>query len=607
MKIEIKKILTTLTLFIVPIYILFAQSSEVNYGNGLPATDALGRELPLSLQAGGPKKDKYIAIFYWTWHQGIDDTTYQVRNITGIVRKHPEAMKDYNHPAWGHKKPGYFYWEQPLLGYYQTTDPWVLRKHAEMLADAGVDVVFFDCTNGELTWQDSYEALMKTWDQAQKDGVNVPKIAFMLSFGPIRYSLLSIRQLYRDVYKPGRYENLWFYWKGKPCIMAYPDSLTGSVTDQEIKNFFTFRPGQADYVNGPWRNDQWGWLEDYPQHGYVKMENGQYEQVPVGIAQNACPQTKGHCSAFNRPGSYGRSFSQRNGFDPRVDSYLYGWNFQEQWSRALELDPEMVFITGWNEFTAGQWLPRDDWYGDPFSFVDQFDWEHSRDIEPNKGWGDRGDVYYLQMINYIRKFKGSPALEKASAPTTVKIGKFDDWNDVKPYYRAYKGNTFHRDHRGCYSAYYKNTTGRNDIVGAKVARDAEKLYFYVETAEKLSPSTDRNWMMLFVDTDRNKSTGWNGYDFIVNQVSPDGKKVIVGKNVGGWWEWKKVAETKYTVSNNKLEFGISRDVLNLPANKKIDIEFKWNDNMQEIGNIMDFYVNGDTAPGGRFNFIFSEE
>jgi hypothetical protein len=27
--------------------------------------------------------------------------------------------------------------------------------------------------------------------------------------------------------------------------------------------------------------------------------------------------------------------------------------------------------------------------------------------------------------------------------------------------------------------------------------------------------------------------------------------------------------------------------------------------MQEIGNIMDFYVNGDTAPGGRFNYSYT--
>ncbi len=568
-------------------------------------TDALGRKVREYRDAGEKKKDKFIAMFYWTWHQGNDDTTYQVKNITEIVRKYPEAMKDYHHPAWGDKQPGFFFWEQPLLGYYKTTDPWVLRKHAEMLADAGVDAVFFDCTNGDLTWKESYEALLKTWDQAQKDGVNTPKIAYMLPFGPVPHALVSLRQLYRDVYKPGRYKNLWFYWKGKPCIMGYPDNLTDSAEDREIAAFFTFRPGQPDYVSGPSRNDQWGWLEDYPQHGYVKGSDGKFEQVTVGIAQNASPETKGHCSAFNLPGSYGRSFTKRNGFDPRVDGYLYGWNFMEQWDRAFELDPELVFVTGWNEYIAGQWLPKDGWTGDPFSFVDQFDWEHSRDIEPNNGWGDRGDVYYLQLTDQIRKFKGMSAPEKVSAPKTIKIGKTDGWADVAPYFKHYKGNTMHRDHEGRYDQYYKNNTGRNDIVGAKVARDAEKVYFYVETADALTAQTDRNWMMLFIDADRDKSTGWNGYDFIVNRVNPKGNKAIVEKNIGNRWEWEKVSDSKFAVDSNKLELEIPRSILNL-VGKSINLEFKWNDNMQENGNIMDFYVNGDTAPGGRFNFVYSE-
>ena len=147
-------------------------------------------------------------------------------------------MRDNNHPAWEQEKPGgVFYWEQPLLGYYKTTDPWVLRKHAEMLADAGVDAVFFDCTNGSLTWIDSYEALLKTWDQAQKDGVKVPKIAFMLPFGPAPHSLVSLRQLYEDLYKPGRYENLWFIWKGKALhhgLSRQPDRLERGSGDRTI-------------------------------------------------------------------------------------------------------------------------------------------------------------------------------------------------------------------------------------------------------------------------------------------------------------------------------------------------------------------------------------
>ncbi|HBX20406.1 MAG TPA: hypothetical protein DEF88_08160 [Porphyromonadaceae bacterium] len=568
------------------------------------ATDALGRKIR-DFKDAGKEKEKYVAMFYWTWHQGDDDTTTIVKNITEIVRKHPSAMKDYNHPAWGKQKPGFFFWEQPLLGYYKTTDPWVLRKHAEMLADAKVDVVFFDCTNGSLTWQDSYEALMKTWDQAQKDGVKVPKIAFMLPFGYSHYSLTSLRQLYRDVYNPGRYENLWFYWKGKPCIMAYPDNLSDSPEDKEIASFFTFRPGQPDYVSGPARNDQWGWLENYPQHGYIKTNDGAYEQVTVGVAQNAAPETKGHCSAFNLPGSQGRSFSKQNGFDPRVDGYLYGWNFQEQWDRAFELDPELVFVTGWNEFTAGQWLPKHGWTGDPFSFVDQFDWEHSRDIEPNKGWGDKGDVYYLQLIDNVRKFKGMSPPEKTSAPKTIQIGKSaEQWENVLPCYRHYKGNTFPRNHRGRNDTYYINNTGRNDIVLTKVARDDRSIYFYVEADEKLSPSSDRNWMMLLIDSDRDKSTGWYGYDFIINRQSPGKKKAVMEKNIGNRWEWQKIAECSYAVKDKHLEIKTDRAFL-LLEDKDIDIEFKWNDNMQENGNIMDFYVNGDTAPGGRFNFVYT--
>ena len=568
------------------------------------ATDALRRRVSEYPEAGD-MRNKYIAMFYWTWHQGKDDTTTTVKNITEIVRKNPEAMKDYNHPAWGKTKPGFFFWEQPLLGYYKTTDPWVLRKHAEMLADARVDVVFFDCTNGSLTWIKSYEALMKTWDQAQREGVNVPRIAFMLPFGYSAHSLTSLRQLYKDVYKPGRYENLWFIWKGKPGIMAYPDNLTDSEEDREIAQFFTFRPGQPDYVDGPKRDNQWGWLENYPQHGYVKNDAGGFEQVTVGVAQNAAPETNGHCSAFNLPGSQGRDYSVRNGFDPRVDGYLYGWNFQEQWDRAFEIDPELVFITGWNEFIAGQWLPEHGWTGDPFSFVDQFDWKRSRDIEPNKGWGDKGDVYYLQLIDNVRKFKGMSPPDRTSPPKSIRIGKPNQWENVTPEYSHYRGNTLHRDHAGRNNTYYINTTGRNDIVKAKVARDNRYLYFYVECAEKLTSHRDPNWMLLFIDIDRDKSTGLNGYDYIVNHQHPTSGKVIVEKNVGDRWEWKEVGKSSYVVKDNRLEVKIDRKMLNR-MDKPLDFEFKWNDNMQENGNIMDFYVNGDTAPGGRFNFVYRE-
>ncbi len=79
------------------------------------------------------------------------------------------------------------------------------------------------------------------------------------------------------------------------------------------------------------------------------------------------------------------------------------------------------------------------------------------------------------------------------------------------------------------------------------------------------------------------------------------------KNIGNRWEWKEVNRKPYVVNGNRLEIKIDRETLGMKG-KALDFEFKWNDNMQENGNIMDFYVNGgDTAPGGRFNFVYKVE
>ena len=569
------------------------------------ATDALGRTVG---RYDRTEKDKRVFMFYWTWHERHDAPGTEVKNNTEIIRQYPEAMQDANHPAWTKKATGNYFWGEPLFGYYRTTDTWVLRKHAELLADAKVDGVFFDCTNGTFTWDASTDSLLYAWDQAQKDGVNVPKIAFMLPFGFNENSLYSLRHLYDRLYSKGKYKNLWLHWNGKPVIMAYPHNLTDSEQDRAIKEFFTFRPGQPDYVDGPNPAfpNQWGWLENYPQHGYVPTTDGSYELVTVGIAQNACPETKGHCSAFNKPGSHSRSYSKRKGFDPRPDGYLYGWNFLEQWDRAYELDPKAVFITGWNEWIAGKYTRENSpWTGDPFSFVDQFDSDRSRDIEPVKTWGDYGDVYYLQLVDRVRKFKGTDAQPTVSAPVSIMPGQWKKWADVQPFYASYKGNTRHRDAKACSQYHYVNTTGRNDIVGAKVARDDKFVCFYVETADKLTPSTDAAWMRLFIDADRNKQTGWQGYDFIVNYRNPMGGKAFVQKSHQNKWIWHNCGEASMSVNGNKMMLRIPRKVLGMEGSK-LDFEFKWSDNMQDEGNLMDFYVNGDVAPGGRFNYVYAE-
>src|SRR5690606_22121891 len=125
------------------------------------------------------------------------------------------------------------------------------RKHAEMLADAGVDMIFFDCSNANITWKESYTVLFKVFSQARSEGILAPQVVFLLPFGPTEGGKEMITELYTEVYKPGKYENIWFKWEGKPLIISYPDNLTEvpgdpkvSQLNKEMLDFFTFRPAQ---------------------------------------------------------------------------------------------------------------------------------------------------------------------------------------------------------------------------------------------------------------------------------------------------------------------------------------------------------------------------
>ena len=573
--------------------------NTVSYTLSLPATDALGRKLPTHEEVGDLKMDKFVGLFYWTWH--TRQAANPPFNTSEFLAKDPKAIDDYDNPVWP-KRNSPFFWNEPLFGYYRDTDEWVLRKHAEMLADADVDVIIFDCTNGNITWKESYTKLCKVFTQARKDGVHTPQIAFMLPFSLSNGGKEIIRELYSQLYKPGLYQDLWFYWKGKPLIMAMPElvpdiagNADSTTFNREIRNFFTFRPGQPVYNKGPERPDHWGWLEIYPQHGFVKNTDGSFEQVTVGVAQNWSKERG--LTAMNAPGAFGRSYTHAKGHHTESGAVNFGYNFQEQWDRALKINPEFIFITGWNEWIAGRYKM---WQQQSNAFPDEFNEEGSRDIEPMKG--GHGDNYYYQMISNIRRFKGMPAPVPASGFQTILMdGKFTEWHSVQPSFTSYKGNTLHRNSPGWGQLSYINNMGRNDLIFAKVARDKTNIYFYVETAAPLTPKSDPGWMRLFIDADCNKATGWEGYDFVINRINPK-RKAVIEKSIKGW-KWKKTGELDYKINGNKMEIKIPRSMIGMKG--KINFEFKWSDNMQKDADITDFLINGDVAPGGRFNYHFN--
>jgi len=308
-------------------------------------------------------------------------------------------------------------------------------------------------------------------------------------------------------------------------------------------------------------------------------------------------------ASMSEPCARGRSF--RDGAaDQKPDAVLYGYNFEEQWRRVFEIDPEFVFITGWNEWVAMR-LNEFNGVQAPVIFVDEFDQEHSRDIEPMRG--GHGDNYYYQMIANIRRFKGVRPQPAAGPPKTIAIdGDFGDWQDVTPEYRDHTGDPVFRDHPGWGTAgRFLNRSGRNDFAVLKVARDAENFYFYARTRNYISLRVEPHWMMLFLDTDRDHETGWEGFDFVLNRVTPPTHACIL-ERAGGDFACAPAGQAAYAVKEKELELAIPRAALGLTADTPLDIEFKWADNIMREGNIAEFTVNGDAAPPGRFNYRYFE-
>jgi len=123
------------------------------------ATDGLGRKVSTHEEVGGLRDGKFVGIFYFLWMgQHGTDGPY---DITKILAANHDAMKDPSSPPWGpmHK---FHHWGEPLLGYYFSDDAWVIRKHAQMLADADVDVVIFDVTN-QTTYKKCYMELCRAF------------------------------------------------------------------------------------------------------------------------------------------------------------------------------------------------------------------------------------------------------------------------------------------------------------------------------------------------------------------------------------------------------------------------------------------------------------
>ena len=546
---------------------------------------------------GGFRDDRQVGMFFWPWigqpyASGVYDATKILQMADGkniLFHKYDDVISPNGQAHW---------WGEPLWGYYNSDDEWVLRKQMQMITMAGVDFIFFDHTNAVI-YDKVVLQVCKVIDEMQKEGWNPPKI---VSYTHSR-SFQTVRGLYNLLYKPGRYPNVWYMYEGKPLIIAYTNpaddraeaasrgdtSYDPGQLDAEILDFFHFFkpnwPSDPTYPNG------FTWIEwkfPQPYHTESKMMNvtvASHPMVPMSFSL-----TRENWTNWGR----GWNPSLRQNIAEDVDK---GTFFQAQWDEAVKADPPMVSVGGWNEWIAYKQL-----YDGEYMLCDAASKEYSRDIEPMKGGYE--DAFYLQLIRNVRRYKGSQeGLREAQPEKTIDIGgDVAQWSDVGYVMKNTDAAFIARNAYGnTQKVHYAQPAPADKLLEVRVAHDAENIYFYIKGKEAFSKPTQMgNWLNIYIGVGEVALKAWESYDYVVGR-EVYGDKATVQKIAAGY-KFSDCGQARLLRSGDIIQLAVPRSALSIGGEKQF--YFKVAMGVDNPSDIMNTYTSGSAMPMGRLSYMY---
>lgn len=593
----------------------------------LTATDDFGRTFE-PIAGVKEDKDRYVGLFYFLWQGQHSGQQQGIYDISAMLENGDEELWDTQTNSVS-PVGQYHYWGEPLYGYYNSTDEWVLRKHIELLTLAGVDFLVFDVTNG-FEYFDVLNVLLPIMQEYYDAGWNVPKFMFYTNsnsaevvrrlYEGYETDIPSQSDIYNDgIYKDGRYKDLWFAPNGKPMIVAITEKNGGAsdqgssaalteADDADLLEFFEIKESQ-------WPNTGVNNENGFPWVEFSRPNSAFGDVINVSVAQhNKLPFSDAALSAELADEMWGRGYTSANGADHSNTAINSGLNFEEQWDNAQSADVKYTFVTGWNEWIAlksvgapgnGEYLDGGN-YTRPF-FVDTFNREYSRDVEMMKdGYFDN---FYLQMARNIRDLKTNPLTEITYADhKTIDISTgLTQWNGVKNVYYDFSGETIARDSIGMSSSVsYTDTTNRNDIEEVRVAEDDDYIYFLVQCKDNIQVDLEGgNWMNILISVNGSSDAGWNGYNFIVNRSPEENGLTTVEKLTAAGStgvSYQSSGSAYVTVNGRYMQYRIPKTSLGISGEYRID--FKVLDNVSDLADLSTYYTTGDACPAGRMNYAY---
>jgi len=294
-------------------------------------------------------------------------------------------------------------WAYPTLGTYNSDDKEIIRQHAELIYDAGVDFVWVDWSNN-LDFDMPMDRVLKdrtsradfamierstvymfdVYSQMEK----APKISIFIGCpapgqkegvtdGRLTRKADQIYDWFVNNPEHPEYKDQLFYYNGKPLLVVYvgtpspwqsgvPEWDDDRFTVRYMTGYVTEQKGLRDPDTLESKYGYWSWEDRVAQT--FTVSDGYPEAMIV------CASTRPQAEEGDP--NYIPAVERRN-----------GQTFKEQWARARLIGVRFAMVSTWNEYVTGE----------------QYSDEVSKDIEPNTVWGD---MYLKLLKEEIAKFKG---------------------------------------------------------------------------------------------------------------------------------------------------------------------------------------------------------
>lgn len=555
-------------------------------------TDDFGRTF---VTMDGAEDNTYVGMFYFLCNGQNKESTgvYDVSRITeNGANQAAFQVNDSSSPL-----GAAHWWGEPVFGYYNSEDPWVLRKHIELLTMAGIDFLVFDVSNA-FTYKNVTDILFPIMQEYYDAGWNVPKFMYYTAYDTgSGQNKNTITELYENYYKDGKFSDLWFcpYEDGKPVITRHANTVFAE--NDPIGNFFHFRLRQ-------WPTEAYNeygtpWIEfSYPQPVHTGWMNVAIATHAITVRMSQIGSNPGRGATW-----YGEDANAY--FINDSENYRMGAHFEQQWDHLISKKDEVqfAFVTGWNEWCATKMV--DSSTGEYFT-VDTYNAEFSRDIEPTRTDG-MGDNFYLQTVRKIRDYRAAEPKHYLCPETEISAEKDDEaWENVQTYL-DFTNECADRNFKiGVYGnprQRLTNTTGRNDLESVKVARDGNFLYFRVTATEDITArgENDPNWMNIWIRTQNGAGDMLNGYNYVINRAGSGAETVVLRTESAN--KMTECGKGEVRVFGKAMIVKIPLSALGLSASD-YTFTFKVTDNVDFTEDYMNLYDTGDCAPCGRLNFSY---